>query len=159
MHHILTLLFNKIFSKPKELSEEHGIIPHYCKSLSCQTHQKRARFWNLLLQSIYCGTLVWLKPIKTIWLHTDMYWKKSILTAFLCNCEKFSLILCQLSTSGNLLKVSCNVESETTLNFSYSVKLIPLVDLLRWMHEFWGIVLCHFSFGKYQVTRLCRSSK
>lgn len=114
MHHILTLLFNKIFSKPKELSEEHGIIPHYCKSLSCQTHQKRARFWNLLLQSIYCGTLVWLKPIKTIWLHTDMYWKKSILTAFLCNCEKFSLILCQLSTSGNLLKVSCNVESETT---------------------------------------------
>ena len=54
-----------------------------------------------------------------------MYWEKeNILTVLLYNCEKFSLILCQISVSGNLLKVSCKVESETTsMTLSWSVTL------------------------------------
>ena len=44
-----------------------------------------------------------------------MYQEKGgILTAFLYNCEIFSLVLCRISTGDNLFKVSCNVESETT---------------------------------------------
>lgn len=40
--------------------------------------------------------------------------KRGILTGLLYSCEIFPLILCQISTGDNLLKVSCNVESETT---------------------------------------------
>lgn len=66
-------------------------------------------------------------------------WKwRSIFIAFLDNYE-YSLILLQNSSSGNFLKVSCNVKLKSTkIHFSYSVTLKPIWTFIHAWFVMWS---------------------
>ena len=106
--------------------------------------------------------LFWLKCMKETQPHIETKLEKGglFLIAFSDNCRYSSLTLYQNSINGRLLKVTCNVESETiSMNSLYSVSLKSVWSVLHWMdllpmHDF---VIYVWSFGKYCFTKLCGS--
>lgn len=98
--------------------------------------------------------------MKKIQIRRYVIEKKNILTSF-SNVWAHSLILHQNSVSGPILKVNCNVKSKITpINFLYYVALKSTgLHLNRSFTDTGFCNIMHSSSEKYQLTKLCRSSK
>lgn len=103
------------FSKLKKIEEWHSST----SLIYCLAYSKTAGFLP------YPFIMFWLDCVKRIWPHRYIVWeRRSILIAFLYNCEHPFLTWHQNLTNYSFLKVSCNVETKATLikfsRFMYS---------------------------------------
>lgn len=105
--------------------------------------------------TIYCFAWnIWRKKQ----LHMICGWKGS-LVAFSDNCRYSLLTLHQKSTSGGLLNVCFNVESETILMKFSQLHLIIVLVWINLLTLAWLLNIMHWSFVRCWFIELHRSSK